>query len=90
VAIERFRLHEGRLPSKIDELVPNYLEKVPLDPYASGLQLKYRVDSAEYLVYSVGSNGVDDGGVSEPAGRPADIVVRVRIRDAQQSSAPEH
>ena len=81
VAIERFRLSEGRLPSTIDEIVPKFLDRLPSDPYSSGSKLKYRVDATEYLVYSVGSNGVDDGGVSEPAGRPADIVVRVRIKN---------
>ncbi|HEV3340419.1 MAG TPA: hypothetical protein VG125_08680, partial [Pirellulales bacterium] len=87
VAIERFRLREGRLPSKLDELVPKYLDALPSDPYG-GAPLHYRVDATEYLVYSVGSNGVDDGGVSEPPGQPADIVVRVRLNDTQRSATP--
>jgi hypothetical protein len=88
VAIERFRLREGRLPATTDELVPEYLDGLPNDPYSSGSKLRYRVDPAEYLVYSVGSNGVDDGGVSEPEGWPVDIVVRVRIQNAQRNPIP--
>ncbi|HWB12076.1 MAG TPA: hypothetical protein VG826_22815 [Pirellulales bacterium] len=87
IAIERFRLREGRLPSTTDELVPAYLEELPNDPFVGGSsKLKYRVDAAEYRVYSVGSDGVDDGGVSEPPGSPADIVVRVRIKPEPSSA----
>jgi len=77
VAIERYQRGEGRLPQNLDEIVPKYLAALPIDPF-SRASLRYRVDPAEYFVYSVGSNGVDDGGVSEPPNQPADIVVRVR------------
>jgi hypothetical protein len=77
VAIERFRRSQGRLPQKLDELVPKFLGALPIDPF-SGASLHYRVDAAEYVVYSVGIDGVDDGGASDPPGQPADIVVRVR------------
>ena len=81
VAIERFRLREGRLPQKLDELVPDFLASLPSDPFSTG-PLRYRADETEFLVYSVGSNGVDDGGRSDPpASQPADLIVRVRRKN---------
>lgn len=83
VAIERFRLREGRLPEKLDELVPDFLASVPSDPFGTW-PLRYRADETEYLVYSAGPNGVDDGGQADsPPGQPADLVVRVRRKDAK-------
>lgn len=36
VAIERFRLAEGRLPDRLEELVPRWLPALPKDPYSRG------------------------------------------------------
>lgn len=83
VAIERFRLRAGRLPEKMDELVPDFLGSVPRDPFGGG-PLRYRPEATEYLVYSVGRDGVDHGGQSDaPPGQPVDLVVRVRRRDVK-------
>ena len=44
IAVERFKLaHDGRKPSTLTELVPQYLAAIPLDPF-SGSELKYRRD----------------------------------------------
>lgn len=77
VAVERFFRSEGRLPSKLNELVPRFLGSPPIDP-CDGQPLRYRVEAAEYLVYSVGPNGVDDGGRLAPTGKEGDAVIRVR------------
>jgi hypothetical protein len=61
--------HGGALPDKMDDLVPTYLPSVPLDPQAAGATLRYvndRTDPARPRVYSVGPDGVDDGGVEPP------------------------
>jgi hypothetical protein len=88
VAIERFRLREGRLPSTLDELVPDFVDGLPTDPFGEG-PLLYRVDATEYLVYSVGNNKVDDGGLSEPPAQPPDIAVRVRLRNTPGKPSAE-
>jgi hypothetical protein len=62
VAVERYRLAHGRLPENLAELVPAQLETVPLDPF-DGRPLRYKRLSPGYVVYSVGSDRVDDGGV---------------------------
>jgi hypothetical protein len=62
VAIERSRArHGGRLPASFDQLVPDLLDAVPIDPY-SGKPLQYRQVESGYLVYSLGENRADDGG----------------------------
>jgi hypothetical protein len=61
VAVEEFRTSEGRTPAALSELVPAYLDAVPIDPF-TGEPLRYRVDANAYTIYSVGVNGKDDGG----------------------------
>jgi hypothetical protein len=81
IAVERFYLRHGQLPSALDELVPAFLESVLGDPF-DGAPLRFRANAQDYVVYSLGANGADDGGDSTPATNPADIVVRVPRRDA--------
>ena len=59
-AVRRFVQRESRLPAKLDELVPRYLEKLPIDPF-SGEPLRF--DSARSIIYSVGINLKDQGGM---------------------------
>jgi hypothetical protein len=62
VAIERFRLAKGSLPAKLDELVPEFLDSVPLDPF-DGKPLRYSaIDEKSYKVWSIGWDGTDGGG----------------------------
>lgn len=59
VAAERFRRAEGSAPETLDALVPGYLEEVPRDTFGGG-PIRYACERG--LVWSVGQNGVDDGG----------------------------
>ena len=65
-AVQRHRLaHAGHLPETLAELVPTFLEAVPLDPF-DGQPLRYRHTNDLYVVYSVGPDGEDqDGGMKE-------------------------
>jgi hypothetical protein len=64
LAIERFRLaHANALPESLEELTPTCCKSVPSDPY-DGQALRYKTHGACYVVYSVGSDGQDDGGVA--------------------------
>jgi hypothetical protein len=92
VAVERYRRDHGdQLPRSLEDLVPAYLEAVPIDPY-SERPLLYRADDAGYTIYSVGPDLKDDGGdlTSEmerarargariPPIRGADVGVRVHL-----------
>ena len=75
VACERYRRKHGKLPEQLDELVPEFLPEVPIDPY-SGQPFQYVVRDDEYLVYSVGSNRIDEGGLIAE-GLDGDYVFRV-------------
>jgi hypothetical protein len=61
LAIERYRLAQGRLPQTLGELVPTYLNAVPADPF-DGQALRYSLLGQGYVVYSIGEDGSDDGG----------------------------
>ena len=51
-------------PAKLAELVPNYLDEVPRDPMApDGATIRYRPQAEVPVLYSVGRNGIDDGGL---------------------------
>jgi hypothetical protein len=64
LAISLYRAkHSGELPPNLDALVPEFLPAVPLDPLAgSSVPIGYNTDPARPRLYSVGTNGVDDGG----------------------------
>ncbi len=61
LACERYRLAQGAWPEALDELVPRYLPAVPIDPF-DGAPLRYKKTTAGIVIYSIGENGVDDGG----------------------------
>jgi len=68
LAVERYRLAEGHLPESLDNLVPVYLEAVPVDPF-NGKDLRYRVRKTGFVIYSVGEDLSDDGGAERDTRR---------------------
>lgn len=63
LGVERYRLANGRLPEALEELVPQYLDRVPPDPWNDGRPLSYRVrEDGGFVVYSYAMNRQDDGG----------------------------
>lgn len=76
-ALERYYLKHGSYPEKLEEMVPDYLAKLPLDPL-SGLAYGYLRDHDRYKLWSVGWNDKDDGGLpdGERYGTNADWVWR--------------
>ena len=62
IALKRYQLKHGNYPADLNSLVPEFLPAVPLDP-VDGQPLRYRHNADKtFLLYSVGENGVDDGG----------------------------
>jgi hypothetical protein len=70
LAVERFRLAEGRLPTNLKELTPRFLDTVPIDPF-DGNPVRYRRLASGYVVYSVDADGHDDGGLEAPESKKA-------------------
>src|SRR5262249_28159011 len=62
LSAERFRRDQGRWPTTLDELVPAYLPAVPADPY-DDRPPRLRRTADGLVVYSVGPDRADDGGV---------------------------
>ena len=61
-ALERHRLATGRLPERLESLVPTYLDRVPTD-VADGHPLRYQSKpDGSYVLYSIGANLKDDHG----------------------------
>jgi hypothetical protein len=63
-ALERYRLAHGTFPSNLAGLVPDFLQSVPQD-LVNGQPLHYILkDKNRFLLYSVGWNEADDGGLA--------------------------
>jgi tetratricopeptide (TPR) repeat protein len=63
VALERYRLANENYPDSINALAPQFMEKIPHD-IINGQPLHYRrTDDGQFVLYSVGWNEKDDGGV---------------------------
>jgi hypothetical protein len=86
IAVERYRMKTGRTPSALSDLVPTYLDAIPLDPFGAE-PVRYVARAGAYSVYSVGLNGKDDGGDFQEkrdpeTGRmqpPVDVGLRIAI-----------
>lgn len=76
LAIERYRLaNQNHLPDKLSELVPAFLPAELMDPF-DGKPIRYKKLAKGYMVYSIGPDRKDDGGVyahRQKEGIPADI-----------------
>lgn len=62
IAIELFRIANGRYPAALSELQPEHIESLPLDVY-DGAPIKYTLTvEGKPLLYSIGNDRADNGG----------------------------
>jgi hypothetical protein len=61
LALRLYKHQKATHPNELADLVPAFLTSVPIDPY-SGDPLIFRRTDENYLLYSVGRDGDDDGG----------------------------
>jgi hypothetical protein len=66
IAVERYRLANGKLPDRLSDLAPTFLPAVPTDPF-DGKPLRYKPLAKGYVVYSVGDDRQDNGGIEKDA-----------------------
>jgi hypothetical protein len=67
IALKRYQLRTGTYPSDLSALLPEFLAALPHD-WMDGQTLHYRLNAdGTFTLYSVGDNGVDDGGDPNPA-----------------------
>ncbi len=77
-ALERYRLAQGHYPESLDALTPRFIEKPPHD-LIGGQPLKYRrTNGGGYLLYSVGWDEKDSGGVPGKSREEGDWVWELR------------
>lgn len=81
LAVERYRLKNGRLPDDLGLLEPDFLNPELIDPY-NGKALRYKKLDKGYVIYSVGADGVDGGADESPNtandfGGTKDVVFKV-------------
>jgi len=73
-ALERYHLAHGDYPKKLEALVPQFINNPPHD-VIGGQPLKYRrIDANQFLLYSIGWNETDDGGVPGSTIADGDLV----------------
>jgi hypothetical protein len=81
LAVEQFRRRHGMLPDRLEQLVPEFLSALPSDPF-DGQSLRFAVTpGGGYVVYSVGKDGVDQGGETATDGAPLDLAFLVEPKD---------
>ena len=60
-ALAAYRAENGSYPATLADLAPKYLTEIPLDIFSDG-DFQYEATDDGYRLWSVGPNGVDDGG----------------------------
>lgn len=66
LAVVRFHTALEKWPGSLNELVPQFLNAVPADPF-NGQPLHFRPLENGGIIYSVGADGKDDGGREPPS-----------------------
>jgi hypothetical protein len=65
LALHAYQQEHMEFPTTISQLAPEYLQKIPVDPYDAGKPLHYHLadkNGQKYLLYSIGPDGVDNLG----------------------------
>ncbi|RIK62310.1 MAG: hypothetical protein DCC65_17690 [Planctomycetota bacterium] len=76
LAAERFRMDEGQWPTSPHELVPKYLEAVPIDPF-DDKPIRYSIIPEGIIIWCIGEDLKDDGG------EIASLATRLRTKDCR-------
>ncbi len=64
LAMHRYRQANGDFPADLNDLVPNFLPTLPVDP-CDGRPLRMKLEPTTLTLYSVGIDRIDDGGQCE-------------------------
>ena len=73
-AVAGYHATKGEYPPDLNALVPLYLDSLPTD-FATGELPVYRVEEGKAIIYSLGTNLKDDGGMDD--NEDGDIVFRI-------------
>ncbi|TLD72316.1 hypothetical protein FEM03_02885 [Phragmitibacter flavus] len=70
LAVRRYEVERGTMPDALDELVPEFINRLPIDPLNGK---PFRWDAVSQRGYSVFLNEVDDGGSYTKSRRPDEL-----------------
>jgi hypothetical protein len=88
VASTRYRLDHGTLPTTLVQLVPDYLDEIPVDPF-DGKSLRLSQKPDEWTVYSVGPDGKDDSGMPyDSKSEKGDLTFTLRSGRGARTTGP--
>ena len=77
LAAKRYQIATGSFPEKLENLVPEYVDHVPADPFGAG-PIQMRCDGNDLVLYSVGADCEDNSGAPwDDAKMRGDLVFRV-------------
>jgi len=62
IAIKIYRTRYGKYPGVLSSIIPEILPELPLDPF-TGKDYIYRREGKGFIVYSIGPNEKDNGGI---------------------------
>ena len=74
-ALAAYRALHNEYPERLHLLVPQYVAELPADPFTDrALHYARDEDGRGFLLYSVGPNGIDEGGLTQDSALPADDI----------------
>jgi hypothetical protein len=62
IAIRLYTEDHGHPPGDLNELVGQYLARIPDDPFSDGERIRYCPDVEKPLLYCISTNGIDENG----------------------------
>lgn len=88
IGLELYRRKTGAYPQSLADLAPKYLPSIPLDP-CDGKPMRYKLVDGRPLIYSIGTDLKDDGGVAPTAlPGPEKEVAYARLRTRDRPERP--
>ena len=85
LALSAYRGEHHAYPAKLAYLMPKYLPDISNDPFGE-CDFHYKPEKNGYLLYSVGRNGIDDGGKNYAEEHLNDILENKQASEAEKSA----
>lgn len=78
LAARRYHLKHGKPPATLADLTPDFLPRVPIDPF-DGQPLRLLAQDDKLVIYSIGRDRRDDGGVFDPVKQEPDVGIEIKL-----------
>jgi len=88
IALRLYEMDHQLLPQNLDALIPDYLDKIPEDPFNYYRPIQYLPNETHYILYSIGVDRIDQKGLVEfqwtrtgdvdPNNKDGDIVLKMK------------